>query len=48
LRVFAGYYAERSALGKALKKRIKRIFRLSSIRHPGAVYDLTKAGPENR
>jgi len=48
LRVFAGYYAERSALGKALKNRIKRIFRLTSIRHPGAVYDLTKAGPENR
>jgi hypothetical protein len=48
LRVFAGYYAERSALGKALKKRVRRMFRLTSIRHPGAVYDLTKAGPENR
>jgi hypothetical protein len=37
LRVFAGYYAERSALGKALKRRIQKTLRLRSIRHPGAV-----------
>jgi hypothetical protein len=48
LRVFAGYYAERSPIGKAVKKRIKGAFGLTSIRHPGAVYDLASPGPEKR
>jgi predicted ATP-grasp superfamily ATP-dependent carboligase len=37
LRVFCGYLAERSSLGRTLKTRIKRTFKLRSARHPGAV-----------